>query len=57
MCLSCGCHLPTNAHGDPRHITVGDLKAAADAAGITPTEAANNIVDTVADMIIGKPSD
>lgn len=57
MCLSCGCHLPTNEHHDPRHFTVTDLKAAADAAGISPVEAANNIADTVADMIVDSPSD
>lgn len=57
MCLSCGCHLPTNSHSDPRHFTLADLVDAAEAAGITPVEVANNISDTVADMIVGKPSD
>ena len=58
MCLSCGCHLPTNTHSDPRHFTLADLKAAADAAGITPVEATNNIVDTVVDILADpKPSD
>lgn len=51
MCLSCGCHMPNNAHSDPRHFTLEDLRAAADAAGITPVEAANNITDTVADVV------
>lgn len=51
MCLSCGCHLPTNTHSDPRHFTLTDLKAAADAAGISPVEATNNIVDTVSDIL------
>lgn len=51
MCLSCGCHMPNNTHSDPRHFTLAELKAAANAAGITPVEAANNIVETVADLV------
>lgn len=43
--------MPNASHSDSRHFTLGDLKAAASAAGITPVEAANNIVDTVADVI------
>lgn len=57
MCLSCGCRLPNAAHDDSRHFTLADLKAAADAADITPVQAANNIVDTVADVVAGSPSD
>jgi hypothetical protein len=30
---------------------LADLKAAADAAGISPVEATNNIVDTVGDLV------
>ncbi len=51
MCLSCGCHQPNNDHGDDRHITLSDLQAAAEAAGISVVDAANNTVDTVADML------
>lgn len=43
MCLSCGCGEPNNDHGDPRHITQEDLAKAAEAAGITPEKAAENI--------------
>jgi hypothetical protein len=43
MCLSCGCGEPNNDHGDPRHITAEDLKGAAEAAGISEQEAAQNI--------------
>lgn len=57
MCLSCGCHLPTNSHSDSRHITLADLVNAAEAAGISPVEATNNISDTVADILVSKPSD
>ncbi len=47
MCLSCGCGEPNADHGDPRHITMSHLEAAAEAAGITPEEAADNIQRTV----------
>lgn len=43
MCLSCGCGEPNADHGDPRHITAQDLRDAAEAAGITQQEAAENI--------------
>jgi hypothetical protein len=51
MCLSCGCHKPEAGHGDDRHVTLSDLQAAADAAGISVVDAVNNIVDTVADVL------
>lgn len=38
-CLTCGCDQPHNEHGDPANITVEELQAAADAAGITIEEA------------------
>lgn len=44
MCLTCGCGVGFDDHGDPRHITDADLAAAADAAGITPAAAAGNIL-------------
>lgn len=43
MCLSCGCHEPYESHGNPDHITMDDVKAAASAAGITPEDVAENI--------------
>ena len=45
MCLSCGCGEPDDNHGDPRHITLEMLHAAAEAAEITDDEAAHNIVE------------
>jgi len=42
-CLTCGCDMPHNGHDDHRHITIEDLQAAADAAGITVEEAAKNL--------------
>jgi hypothetical protein len=48
MCLSCGCGDPNADHEDPRHITMEVLQKAADAAEITPREAAENIEATMA---------
>jgi len=55
MCLSCGCHLPLDNHGDPRHITLGDLVDASQAAGVTVWQAAKNIKDTTKEVTGGKP--
>lgn len=54
MCLTCGCHHPIDDHGDPRHITLGDLVAAAQAAGITVKQAAKNLKDTTKEVTGGK---
>lgn len=43
MCLSCGCNKPNDDMGDERSITMNTLREAAEAAGITPEEAAQNI--------------
>jgi hypothetical protein len=43
MCLSCGCGMPNEDHGNPDHITMDDLTKAATAAGISADEAAENI--------------
>ncbi len=47
MCLSCGCGEPEADHGDSRHITLADLRAAAEAAEISAVEAADNIKATL----------
>lgn len=47
MCLDCGCMQPDNTHDDARHITYGDLAAAAALSGISPKKAAKNIVATL----------
>jgi hypothetical protein len=47
MCLDCGCGEPNERHGDDRHITMDDVKAAADASQISVDEAARNIADGV----------
>lgn len=53
MCCSCGCVLdgtgtPESGHGDPAHVTLAGLAAAAAAAGVTVPQAAANIAATVA---------
>lgn len=47
MCLSCGCHERYESHGNAANITMADLAAAAEAAGISPAEAAENILNDV----------
>lgn len=47
MCLTCGCGEPHADHGDKRHITYEGLKQAAQAAEITPQQAAQNLVETL----------
>lgn len=47
MCLDCGCGEQGNDHGDPRHLTLAALSAAAAASGITIVRAAANILQTV----------
>lgn len=46
MCLSCGCGRPNDPHGDERNIVLAQITAAAQAAGITTTEAAANLMAT-----------
>lgn len=43
MCVSCGCGSPNDTHGDQRNITMDDIQQAAQAAGTTPQEVADNI--------------
>lgn len=47
MCLDCGCGEPENDHGDPAHITLAVLQAAADASGVGIYVAASNILRTI----------
>jgi hypothetical protein len=44
MCLDCGCGEPNERHGDDRHITLSDVRAAAAASEISVEEAKRNIV-------------
>jgi hypothetical protein len=43
MCVSCGCGEPNADHGDSRNITMRDVEAAASAAGVNPSQVADNI--------------
>ena len=56
MCLSCGCHLPNTDHGDPAHITLARLMDAGKAAGIDAMQAAENIIETM-DELVGETPD
>lgn len=47
MCLDCGCGEPNERHGDERHIVLDDVRAAAEASGISVDEAARNISEGV----------
>ena len=47
MCLTCGCGELNADHGDDRHITLNNLDQAAEAAGISRDEAANNLQETL----------
>jgi hypothetical protein len=47
MCLTCGCGVPNDDHGDERNITYEDLKTAAEAAEIPVEEAVRNFDETV----------
>lgn len=47
MCMSCGCGDPNNNHGDNRNITQDDLNRAAQAAGVSQQQAAQNIANSV----------
>ena len=43
MCLSCGCGEADNDHGNSANITAQDLQRAAQAADISPRQAAENV--------------
>jgi hypothetical protein len=45
--MTCGCGEPEADHGDDRHITYSELKAAAEAAEISIEEATKNIQETL----------
>ncbi len=47
MCASCGCGLVNEDHGDDRHLTLRDLEAAAEAAGIDVGQMVNNLQEAV----------
>ena len=47
MCLTCGCGLPHDNHGNPDYITIEDLEKAARADDMPLDEAVMNVIETV----------
>ncbi len=45
MCVSCGCRLFNDDHGDPRNITMEELERAATAAGMSLDEVVEHIAE------------
>jgi len=54
MCVSCGCGKPNDDHGDSRHITMSQIEAAADAAGISVDDVADNILEATSEGAAGE---
>lgn len=54
MCLSCGCRVPDDDHGDSRNIVMKQVVDAAAAENGTVAAIMKNIDDTVADVLNGK---
>ncbi len=50
MCLTCGCGQPHEDHGNPDNFTYEDLQKAAEAGGVSVTDAAKNIQDGMASV-------
>lgn len=46
MCASCGCGIPDDKHGDDRNITWNEIQQAAEAGGVSPQQAAQNMQST-----------
>ncbi len=47
MCLTCGCLLPHDNHGNPDYLTIEDLERSAKADNMSLDEAVQNLVKTV----------
>jgi hypothetical protein len=47
MCLTCGCMLPHDDHGNPVYLTIEDLERCAKADTMSLDEAVANLVKTV----------
>jgi hypothetical protein len=43
MCVSCGCKKYEDNHGDPRNITLGQLRQAAESGGVSLEDVAKNV--------------
>ena len=47
MCASCGCNEPNEQHGDNANITQTQIEKAAQAADISPQQAAENMLQSL----------
>ena len=47
MCLTCGCMLPHDDHGNPDYLTIEDLEKSAKGDNMSLDEAVSNLVKTV----------
>lgn len=47
MCLTCGCMLPHDDHGNPDYLTIKDLELSAGVDSMRLDEAVKNLVATV----------
>ena len=47
MCLTCGCMLPHDDHGNPDYLTIEHLEKSAKADNMSLDEAIDNLVKTV----------
>jgi hypothetical protein len=47
MCLTCGCMLPHDDHGNPDYLIIEDLEKSAAADGMDLDEAVRNLIATV----------
>ena len=56
MCLDCGCGEPNDQHGDERHITLDDVRAAAEASEISLEEAKRNVIEGLSRTPQSSPS-
>ena len=54
MCLSCGCMMPDDNHGDERYIVMQDIVQAAEADQATVEQTWKNIVETMQQLRAGK---
>ena len=54
MCLSCGCMMPDDRHGDERYIVMQDIVEAAAADDATVEQTWKNIEATMAQVLTGK---
>lgn len=55
MCLTCGCNLPADDHGNYANITIQKLYDAANAADIEVGDAVNNLENTFANKVANQP--